>query len=56
MVTCSRHPVFSDTILDAEGNRERVAYLFDDRAITHTGLASEAKKPREKKGYEYLPT
>ena len=48
--------MFSDTILDAGGNRERVAYVFDDRAVTHTGLASEAKEPREKKGFEYLPT
>lgn len=49
------HAVYSDAILDAGGNRERVAYLFDKRAVTFNGLAAEAQAPRKKKGYEYLP-
>jgi hypothetical protein len=47
--------VFSDAILDAGGNRERVAYVYDKRAVTFNGLAAEANEPRKKKGHEYLP-
>jgi hypothetical protein len=47
--------VYSDMIPDAGGNRERVAYLYDKRAVTFNGLAAEANEPRKKKGFEYLP-
>jgi hypothetical protein len=47
--------VYSDMIPDAGGNRERVAYLFDKRAVVFNGLAAEANEPREKEGFEYLP-
>ncbi len=46
--------VYSDAILDAGGNRERIAYLFDRRAVTFNGLAAEAQPPRTKQGTEYL--
>ena len=46
--------VYSDAILDAGGNRERIAYVFDRRAVTFNGLAAEAQPPRVKKGTEYL--
>ena len=48
--------VFSDFIADAGGNRERVAYVYDQRAVTFTGLAAEPDAPRKKnsKG-EYVP-
>lgn len=42
--------VYSDAILDAGGNRERVAYLYDRRAVVFNGLAAEAQPPRQKKG------
>lgn len=47
--------VYSDTIPDAGGNHERIAYLYDKRAATFNGFAAEADAPREKKGLEYLP-
>lgn len=49
--------VFSDFNTDAGGNRERIAYLFDKRAVVFTGLASEADPPRKKDAAtgEYLP-
>ena len=46
--------VFSDYLTDAGGNRERVAYVYDTRAATFTGLASYALPLREKKQDEYL--
>ena len=46
--------IYSDAILDAGGNRERVAYLYDKRAVVFNGLAAEASPPRVKKGAEYL--
>lgn len=46
--------VYSDAIVDAGGNRERVCYLFDRRACTFNGLAAEASPPRVKRGTEYL--
>lgn len=46
--------VYSDMIPDAGGNRERVAYLYDKRAVTFNGLAAEANPPRVKRGLEYL--
>ncbi len=47
--------VYSDAIPDAGGNRERIAYVYDKRAVTFNGLAAEANEPRKKKGFEYLP-
>jgi len=40
--------VFSDFNTDRAGNRERMAYLYDKRAATFTGLAAEADPPRKK--------
>lgn len=49
--------VYSDFIQDAGGNRERIAYLYDYRAVAFTGLAAEADAPRKKdpKTKEYVP-
>jgi endonuclease/exonuclease/phosphatase family metal-dependent hydrolase len=49
--------VFSDFIRDAGGNKERIAYVYDKRAVAFTGLAAEADAPRRKdpKTKEYLP-
>jgi endonuclease/exonuclease/phosphatase family metal-dependent hydrolase len=47
--------VFSDYTNDRGGNHERIAYLFDRRMVTLTGLAAEADPPRKKIGGEYLP-
>ena len=47
--------VYSDVIADDGGNGERVAYVYDKRAVTFNGLAAEADAPRAKKGFEYLP-
>ena len=46
--------VYSDMIPDAGGNRERLAYLFDKRAVVFNGLAAQAQPPRKKKGFEYV--
>lgn len=46
--------VYSDMIPDRGGNRERVAYIYDRRAVTFNGLAAEANEPRKKRGLEYL--
>jgi hypothetical protein len=46
--------VYSDMIPDAGGNRERIAYVYDKRAVVFNGLAAEANPPRTKKGGEYL--
>lgn len=48
--------VFSDFATDRAGNRERVAYVFDTRAVQFTGLAAEADEPRRKRKGQYLPT
>lgn len=40
--------VFSDFDTDPAGNRERIAYVYDTRAATFTGLAAEASPPRKK--------
>jgi Endonuclease/Exonuclease/phosphatase family len=45
--------VYSDMIPDAGGNRERIAFIYDRRAVTFTGLAAEANPPRTKEGTEY---
>ncbi|MEN3146584.1 endonuclease/exonuclease/phosphatase family protein [Neorhizobium sp. IRAMC:178] len=47
--------IYSDAILDFGGNRERVCYVYDQRAVTFNGLAAEASPPRKKRGKEYLP-
>jgi endonuclease/exonuclease/phosphatase family metal-dependent hydrolase len=46
--------VYSDMIPDAGGNRERVAYLFDKRAVVFNGMAAQAHPPRKKRGFEYV--
>ncbi|KAF0100538.1 MAG: endonuclease/exonuclease/phosphatase family protein [Hyphomonadaceae bacterium] len=46
--------VYSDMIPDAGGNRERVCYMFDKRAVSFNGLAAEASPPRIKRGTEYI--
>jgi len=48
--------IYSDWIDDSGGNRERIAFLFDRRAVTHNGLAAEIDAPRLKKTTEYLAT
>jgi len=40
--------VFSDYVTDPGGNRERIAYVYDTRAVVFTGLAAEADAPRIK--------
>jgi endonuclease/exonuclease/phosphatase family metal-dependent hydrolase len=45
--------VFSDYVADPGGNRERLAFVYDHRAVTFTGLASQAQPPRSKSGSEY---
>jgi endonuclease/exonuclease/phosphatase family metal-dependent hydrolase len=47
--------LYSDSIRDYGGNWERVAYVYDKRAVTHTGFAAAAQPPRAKKGSEYVP-
>lgn len=49
--------VYSDYILDQGGNRERMAYLYDKRAVNFTGLSSELDAPRkkDKETGEYRP-
>lgn len=47
--------VFSDYMTDPGGNRERIAYVYDKRAVSFTGLAAEASPRRTKRGTEYLP-
>lgn len=45
--------VYSDFNTDRAGNRERIAYVYDKRAVTFTGLAAEADTPRKKIEVEY---
>ncbi len=40
--------IFSDYDMDPGGNRERLAYVYDERAVRATGLAAEAAPPRKK--------
>ena len=42
-------------ILEHGGNRERLAFIYDRRAVDFTGLAATANPPRKKSGTEYLP-
>ena len=46
--------VYSDAIPDPGGNRERICYLYDQRACTFNGMAAEASPPRKKRGTEYV--
>jgi endonuclease/exonuclease/phosphatase family metal-dependent hydrolase len=46
--------VYCDWDDDAGANRERTAFLYDNRAVTFNGLASEVGAPRKKKSTEYL--
>ena len=48
--------VYSDWVDDPGGNNERVAFLFDRRAVTFNGLAAEIDAPRSPKAKEYLAT
>lgn len=49
--------IFSDIAMDLGGNKERIAYLYDKRVLTFTGLAAEADPVRKKNSDgEYLPT
>lgn len=47
--------LYSDSLRDHGGNWERLAYVYDKRAVTHTGFAAAAQPPRSKKGTEYVP-
>lgn len=47
--------VYSDMLPDQGGNHERIAYVYDRRAVRFNGLAAEANEPRYRKGIEYLP-
>jgi endonuclease/exonuclease/phosphatase family metal-dependent hydrolase len=47
--------VYSDACLDAGGNRERVAYVYDTRQVAFNGLASAAFARRNKQGTEWVP-
>lgn len=46
--------VYSDWMEDAGGNAERIAFLYDRRAVTFNGLAAEVDAPRVKKADEWL--
>ena len=46
--------VYSDMIPDAGGNRERLAFIYDERAAKFNGLAAEVNPPRKKKALEYI--
>lgn len=48
--------VYSDAVPDKGGNGERMAYVFDKRAVSFTGLAAEADASRRKqKNGEWIP-
>ena len=42
--------LYLDSIRDYGGNWERVAYVYDKRAVTHTGFAAAAQPPRSSNG------
>jgi endonuclease/exonuclease/phosphatase family metal-dependent hydrolase len=46
--------VYSDWLADGGGNNERIAYLFDKRAVVFNGLAAEVDAPRKAQAEEYL--
>lgn len=47
--------VYSDIVPDAGGNRERVGFIYDKRAVAFTGLSAAANPPRKRSGREYIP-
>jgi endonuclease/exonuclease/phosphatase family metal-dependent hydrolase len=48
--------IFSDYDMDGAGNRERLAFVYDERAVRPTGLVAEAGVLRKKNAAgEYLP-
>lgn len=47
--------VYSDLTEDYGGNWERLAFVYDQRAVQFCGLAGSAVPPRQKQGDEYLP-
>ena len=47
------HAVYSDARMDDWGNRERIAFIYDQRAVLHTGFATVANPPRTKISGEY---
>jgi hypothetical protein len=47
--------VYSDAVLDAGGNRERVAFIYDKRMLTFNGLASALFAERTKTKTEWVP-
>ena len=47
--------VYSDAILDAGNNRERICFLFDKRAVSFNGLASVVVEDRTKRGDQWVP-
>ncbi len=49
------HAVYSDARMDDWGNRERIAFIYDQRAVLHTGFATVANPPRTKINGEYKP-
>ena len=46
--------VFSDYNRDGGGGRERVGFVYDERACTFTGMAGNVFSERVKKGSEYV--
>ncbi|GGA71694.1 hypothetical protein GCM10011369_11860 [Neiella marina] len=48
--------VISDWQPDRGGNQERIAFLYDERIVSFTGLAAEASPARTKAGSEYTAT
>lgn len=44
------HAVYSDIIPDAQGNMERIAFVYDERAAAFNGFASNVTSPRTKAG------
>lgn len=46
--------VVSDYAADYGGNKERIAYVYDKRAVVFTGLAAEADPLRKKVGSEWV--
>lgn len=47
--------IYSDAVLDAGGNRERVAFIYDKRMVTFNGMASAVFTTRTKQGTEWIP-
>jgi endonuclease/exonuclease/phosphatase family metal-dependent hydrolase len=47
--------IYSDAVLDAGGNRERVAFIYDKRMVTFNGMASAVFATRTKQGTEWIP-